>query len=426
MVSDIPGSVTCSSGSSGQFSIVRCSERRRSIALESPNCRVGDCAPMSTLSSDERSELRALCRDVLTSAAPLTNRDGSDAVAVSTSIWPTMVGLGWPGVLVDEAHGGLGWGFTETAIVLTELGRVCAFAPFVGTAILLPVALAELPESPGREAMLSGIAAGVCVGTVAVSAPASPTNDVRARATSQGWRLDGVVTDVVDLGAAAVVLVPVDSPDGPALFAVEVGAPGVDVEVQPTTDASRSLGTLRLQEVAIAESARLASGRSAEAARSAAQEGLFFALACDAAGGAQRVHEMTLEYAKQREQFGQPIGSFQVIKHRLVDQYLLVESATVGVESAAKELDGTGAVDGGSAALTVSTAKAFATDAYVRVAHDAVLLHGAIGFTWEHELHRYLKRAMLDRELAGSPAWHRLRALSERNQIAQRREHGQR
>jgi alkylation response protein AidB-like acyl-CoA dehydrogenase len=124
------------------------------------------------------------------------------------------------------------------------------------------------------------------------------------------------------------------------------------------------------------------------------------------------VHELTLDYARQRHQFGRPIGAFQVIKHRLADQYLDVERAAVSAETAAIALDGP------AAAFAVSTAKAVGTAAYARIAHDAVLLHGAIGFTWEHDLHLYLKRALLDRELGGAPSWHRLRALAIRERSA--------
>jgi alkylation response protein AidB-like acyl-CoA dehydrogenase len=310
-------------------------------------------------------------------------------------------------VLIDEDLGGLGWGYGEAAIVLSELGRLCVPVPFVGTAILAPVALKAVPRTAQTEMLCRELAAGKRTATVALPSLDADI-DVEAEFIDDQWFLHGTVSSVLDLPHADVVLVPVRTTDGVALFAVDVRTPGVSVTEQPTVDTTRDLGTLHMNDVTLSLSAALAGGTLVSDSVLAAQDALAFSLACDAAAGAARVHEMTLDYAQQRHQFGRPIGAFQVVKHRLADQHLGSERAEVSIETAAAALGGP------AGALSVSTAKAVSTDAYARIAHDAVLLHGAIGFTWEHDLHIYLKRALLDRELGGTPPWHRLRALALR------------
>jgi alkylation response protein AidB-like acyl-CoA dehydrogenase len=143
------------------------------------------------------------------------------------------------------------------------------------------------------------------------------------------------------------------------------------------------------------------------------ESALAVGLACDSLGGATHVHAETVDYARCRVQFDRPIGSFQAIKHRLADLYVLLQGTTAVVEAAVQQLASADGETTPPPALG-SLAHAYAADAYVRIAGDAILVHGAIGFTWEHDLHRYLKRGMLNRQLAGTTSSHRDRHLSSK------------
>jgi alkylation response protein AidB-like acyl-CoA dehydrogenase len=365
---------------------------------------------MPVLSPSELHDLRRTCREVLDDVSPMsvTRTGATSALGYDSETWRNLADLGWLAALVPEQQGGLAWGFPEVAAILGELGRHCVPGPYVSTGVLAPTLLSRLTDADAADRLLGELATGEHTVAVALGTPAAVTNTVIARQQGGSWRLDGSVEGVLDLPHATVVLTSAMTDQGPGVFALDLSEHAGSVEAQPTVDQTRSLGTLRLEQADVAATAALAVGSAAAEAIAAAQESLYLAIACDAAAGARRVHELALGYSVERRQFGRVIGSFQAIKHRLADQYLLIECAEVSAHTAAEAMDRPGPE------FAVSTAKAYATDAYCRVAHDAVLLHGAIGFTWEHDLHIYLKRALLDRELGGAPSWHRLRALGIR------------
>lgn len=366
---------------------------------------------MSVLNTSEREDLRETSRRLLETAAPLdAARKGAESGSARSGSWEQMAELGWLAMLTPERCGGLGWGYADAEVILSELGRLCVAGPYVGTGIVAPAVLRTLPEGEAVDRLLTDLASGSRNATVSVVSPAALGGAcLSARRLDDSWQLEGEISGVLDLPDADVVLVPVTTEDGPALFVVDGTQPGVSVRAQTTTDTTRRLGTLRLDQVVLPAPALLALGHPAEVATKAGLESLHLAIAIDAAAGAQRAHELALEYSRQRRQFGRQIGAFQIIKHRLANQYLLATSAAISARSAARALDHDPAPE-----FAVSTAKAYASEAYARVANDAVLVHGAIGFTWEHDLHIYLKRALLDRELGGPPAWHQLRALAIR------------
>jgi alkylation response protein AidB-like acyl-CoA dehydrogenase len=260
------------------------------------------------------------------------------------------VALGWTGIEVPEHLGGAGATFAEAAVVLHELGRAASTVPYLGT-VLAVGALLEVEADGRRDELLAGIAAGELRVTV------------------------GSGSFVPDAPEADVVLVV----DGD-----ELGVAAADVIRTPVVDETRSFGEVVVNDI---EHRWPYAGRDRGA----------LAVALDSLGLAEAALEQTVAYAKERHQFGQPIGSFQAVKHQLAD---------VAVELALSRRLVDGAV---AAEVPVSMAKVHATETAVRATGVAIQLHGGIGYTWEHGLHRFLKRAALNRDLFGSPAEHRRR-----------------
>lgn len=357
---------------------------------------------MSSL-AEFHDELRTVARDVLAPTSPLVA--GGEPV---TADWRTLADAGWPGLEVPEQHGGARASFAEVAVVLEELGRAATASPYLGT--LLAVGAVRLVEpSPARDELLVGIAGGEVV-----AAAALPTGDVdgvdgpppfRVERAGGRARLVGRAPFVPDAPSAARILVLASDPasdpaGGPVLVDVAPGA-GVAVEATPVVDATRSLGEVVGDGTPVdgARCWRFAGDPQDLLARGAV------AVALDSVGIAQAALDATVGYASARHQFGRPIGSFQAVKHACADVAVELTIARRLVADAVDRLVA-GAPDAGVAA---SMAKAHAVETAVTAAGTAVQLHGGIGYTWEHGLHWYLKRATLDRSLFGSPAAHRAR-----------------
>jgi alkylation response protein AidB-like acyl-CoA dehydrogenase len=349
-----------------------------------------------SLDEDFRDALREMARSFSAQslnpvAARAWREDGADTAAVEAEL----AALGWLGVEVPEEHGGVGGGFGDLAILLHELGRQAAPVPFFATAVLGVGGLLE-GSAEQRATWLPAIAAGEAVVTAALTGerglPAAL--DVTATPGDGAWRLDGVAAFVPDLLRADAVLVAA----GGDLFLVRTGAAGVARTAQPTVDQTRRLGRLALDGVTVEDAQRIGDGAADRLVERAA-----LALAADGVGGAERVLELTVEHLQTRSQFGRPIGSFQALKHRCADMFLRLEASRAAVGEAVA------AVDRGAPGPFGAIAKSYAGDAYVATAADGVQLHGGIGFTWEHDLHVYLKRARLNQTLYGDSAAQRAR-----------------
>jgi alkylation response protein AidB-like acyl-CoA dehydrogenase len=221
-----------------------------------------------------------------------------------------------------------------------------------------------------------------------------------ATSTGDGWRLDGHKTYVLDGCLAQVILVVARSDAGVSLFAVVGSAPGLTRSSMPTMDQTRKQARLVFSSVP----ARLVGADGGGwPVVSRALDFAAIALAAEQVGGAQRVLEMSVEYAKTRVQFGRPIGSFQAIKHKCADMLLAVESA----KSAAYYAAWAAAEDNSEVPVMASLAKAFCSEAYFQAAADNIQIHGGIGFTWDHPAHLYFKRAKSSELIFGDPAYHR-------------------
>ncbi|HEY3258765.1 MAG TPA: acyl-CoA dehydrogenase family protein [Pseudonocardiaceae bacterium] len=346
-----------------------------------------------------RSSVRAALRKISGSHAPVWQNEAVDASAVAQA-----ASLGWTGLLVDDRLGGAGAGMLEAVIVAEELGAHLSPLPFLSNAVLAVTALSVGGSRAQQERWLPGIASGELRATVALTGPGGRPDldlvDVRASEDRGSLLLSGEAGFVLDADGADLLIVGARSLGEPLeLFAVENGSSGIEITELLGVDRTRRVSTVVFRDVRVDASARLPFGGPAlDAVRQRAS----VALAADATGAARRALDMAVEYAKQRVQFGRPIGSFQAIKHKLADMYLLVQGAVLAVEGAARALD-----EGLDASRLVAVAGSYAYDAATTVTGDAIQVHGGIGYTWEHDCHRLFKRTKFDELYLGDPATHR-------------------
>lgn len=321
-----------------------------------------------------------------------------------------MAESGWLGLEVAEALDGSGATFAEVAVVLQEMGRAAAASDYLGSVVLGVGALNALEPGAEAESLLRAIASGES--RVAVALPsverggANLIAPFRIEKSATGLRLSGraeFVPDVVD--ADRILLTAADDGGTMLLAVVAPGTPGLAVLPQPLIDVTRRFGTVEAEgaEVATTDIGRF-TGEPEQAARRLVDRGAV-AIACDSLGVSEAMLDATVAYAGTRQQFGRPIGSFQAVKHACAD--MLVQIA-VGRELLAEAVAAV-ADNRPEAWAQVSMAKSQVCQAAVEVAGKAVQLHGGIGYTWEKGIHVFLKRALLNRSLFGSPATHRRR-----------------
>jgi alkylation response protein AidB-like acyl-CoA dehydrogenase len=347
---------------------------------------------MTTDNSDRHLLAETMAR-IVAAHAPLSNVEKVVATDLGhdPSVWQRIVELGATALLVPEAAGGLGQSLAEGMAVSAELGRAVVPGPYASSAVAATTLLAALPEGERRTLLLERLSEGDVTAAVVDATSVALDHD------NGRWRLDGEVAFVPDAATADVLVV-----HAPGLVVV-LDAAAVDVTPTPMSDQTRRLATVRLSGIQ-ADPAAVLSDDAETVAVAVHRARLAFelALAADAVGGAEAVLGIAVEYAKTREQFDRPIGSFQAIKHKLADMHVLVESAKAIVAEAADAWSVAG--EGPAPELVTRAAVAFATSTYVSVAGDAIQVHGGIGFTWEHPCHRFLKRAWLDQALVGGPA----------------------
>jgi len=324
----------------------------------------------------------------------------------SEAMWKEMAQLGWLGLALPEAHGGSALGMVETALLLEELGRASYAGPYLPT-VLVARAIELAGSDAQKSRWLPAVSAGGARASVALLdgelswGPDAITT--RAEKSGPGWTLSGTKPFVAWAHVADVILVPARAPEGLTLFLVSPGAAGV----KPTPVTGMDLATrwvnLALDGVPVGADAVLgAPGQGRPLLETVLRMGAVGA-AAEMLGAARRCLDMAVEYAKVREQFGQPIGSFQAIRHKCAEMLLEVENSHAAVYYAAWALDA-GADD---AALAASVAKAYVGDASRKVCGEAIQVHGGIGFTWEYDLHLYFKRAKALEVQYGDAEYHR-------------------
>ncbi|MGW5375637.1 acyl-CoA dehydrogenase family protein [Nocardia sp. NPDC003999] len=355
-------------------------------------------------------ELRALASELLDRTDPESAVD-----------WSQIARSGWLGLEAPAEFDGAAVTFAEVAVVLQEVGRAVARSAYPSVAVLAVGALGLLEPSPQRDELFRDTVAGAVVPVVALPGeervgaepPAGADPDsvpveapFRLVAGTEGLRLHGSAEFVLDAPGADRLLAPARDPVGEVVIvAVERGAPGTTVTARPVVDATRDLGRVGAEGVAVTSAAVWRFRGDGERALRRLYDRAALATACDSLGLSEAMLAATVGYVKVREQFGRPVGSFQAVKHACADLLVQVTVARQLV-AAAVRAEVSSAPDAGIAA---SRAKAFTTETAVRVAGKAMQLHGGMGYTWESGIHAYLKRATLDRSLFGTPAEHRRR-----------------
>ncbi|KWT63763.1 hypothetical protein ADL21_01395 [Streptomyces albus subsp. albus] len=338
-----------------------------------------------------RTTARKLLRDRSGTAGVRAVRDGPGE-GYSRELWQQMADLGWTGLAVPEQHGGLGAGFLESCLLAEELGAAQVPSPFLVSTACAGMTIGRFGTEKQCAAWLPTIAAGRPV-------TAATASDVAATRRTDGWTLNGTATFVPFAAAAHAVLVAAHAGTGPAVFLLD-SAQTAAIDIAPL----RVVGPvpryrLRLEDVAVPSDAVLGRiGRGDEVIQ--ALEAFGAAATCaEMVGGAQRVLDLTLAYATERRQFGRPVGSFQAVQHHCADMAVDVLSARLIAYEAIRRLadtraSGSGDHDPEAVDLPVSCAKAWVSEAYQRVCALGHQVHGAIGFTAEHDLHLYLQHAM--------------------------------
>ena len=357
--------------------------------------------------TEEQEELRKTVRAFLEAKSPETavreqmeTESGYDA-----AVWSQMgEQLGLQGLAIPEEFGGSGYSFVELGIVLEEQGRALLCAPFFSTVVLAANTLLHSGDDAAKAAHLPGIASGETIATLAFTEPSGKWDEsgitTEATASGDGWTLNGVKSFVLDGHTAGLIIVAARTGKGVSLFTVAGDAAGLTRTALSTMDQTRKQAKL---EFANTPATLLGTEGDGWAVLSTVLDLAAVGLAAEQVGGAQKVLEQAVEYAKVRVQFGRPIGSFQAIKHKCADMLLEVESAKsaayYGMWCAAEQNDELPSV--------ASLAKAYCSEAYFHATAENIQIHGGIGFTWEHPAHLYFKRAKSSELLFGDPTYHR-------------------
>jgi alkylation response protein AidB-like acyl-CoA dehydrogenase len=326
-------------------------------------------------------------------------------------LWEAGADLGWHSLAIPEDYGGAGYNFAELSIVLEELGRALFPGPFLPTVVMAADAILTAGNEQQKQSYLPAIAAGRhTMGVALFEGPGGVSLDdvaMQAEVTGDGWVLTGRKQNVVFGHAVDTFLVVARTPEGPSLFLVPSAGPGISVQVVPTLDATTKQALVAFDAVTVED--RMLLGRNG-GARPVVERMLRLAsvaLALDQIGGAQWCLETAVEHAQTRYQFGRAIGSFQAIKHRCADLLVAVEHARSTAHHASRVTH-----DEAELAVAAPLAKSVCSGAYVTAAGEAIQILGGTGFTWEHDLHLYFKRAKSTALMFGD-ARHQRRLLAD-------------
>ena len=354
--------------------------------------------------SPEQEALRDSVRATLAAEAPMSfvRRMVDDERGFTEELWRTMAGLGWLGLLVPEAQGGLGLGMLELTVVQEEMGRAAFPGPYLSSAVLATLAALAL----GATELLAPLAAGERRGTVALEelGHGDPVGRVATTASraGEGWTLEGLKPVVLD-GHTADWAIVVARDDGGSLggFLVDPLAVAA-VEPVPALDVTRKVARVELSGV---PARRLGPDGDQTTLWRRVLDDATVAVAAETVGACERALAEAVAYAQTRVQFDRPIASFQVIRHKAVDMLHRLELARVGTHFAAWASD----VDDGQRELAVAMTKGYVGEAAVAITADDIQIHGGMGFTWDVDAHLFYRRAKQNDLLFGSQAWQRQR-----------------
>jgi alkylation response protein AidB-like acyl-CoA dehydrogenase len=359
--------------------------------------------------TDEQELLRSEVRKLLDESCPLEQvrkiAENTSGPGFSTDLWQHIADLGWLGITIPELYGGAGLGWVDLVVVLEETGRSLFPSPLVSTT-LAAHAIRRFGSARQQSAWLPALADGSVIGTVALleedGAPGPEGVHLAGRAAGKSLTLTGEKLFVGDAAAADLIVVAFRKGKSKetGLALVERGTKGLSTKDLPGIDLTKRLGRVSLDGVKIGREAVLPKGNAAAITHLLDVGAL--AVTAEAVGAAEAALRLTADYAKQRVQFGRPIGTFQAVKHPLAEAYVdtqsfqsLVYYAAWCVDQGHKDLP-----------LAVSRAKAYASEAFPKLGIDVIQLHGGIGYTWEYDAHLYLKRAKWLRPAFGDADWH--------------------
>jgi 3-oxochol-4-en-24-oyl-CoA dehydrogenase len=374
--------------------------------------------PMTVLSTDERQELagsvRAACEKFASEERVRAASYGGNGSCggVDTELWKVLCAqVGVAQIALPEHLGGAGYGASALGVVAHELGRVLAPVPFVASAVLATGLLLDAQaDDPDTEKRLSGLFDGRRTAAAAITGDGGfwrrAAVTLTAARSGDNWSVDGVVRHVLN-GTAADDLLVVATVDGePAVFLLDRTAEGVTVVAERVLDGTRPMATITFTR---APAVRLTGEGPADDLIERNVNLALAILSAEQVGACERVLEIATDYARTREQFDRPIGSFQAIKHKCADMLVDLEWARSASQAALQALDsqagGAGPMPGESD-WRASMAKAVCSESLRNAAHANVQIHGGIGFTWEDSAHLYLRRARTDEVLFGAPGHH--------------------
>ena len=347
--------------------------------------------------SEEQEELRSIVRQFLEAKSSETavREQMETEQGYDPEVWSQMAEqLGLQSLTIPEEFGGQGFGYVELIVVLEEMGRALLCAPYFSSVVLAANTVLQSGDDAAKQAILPGIASGETIATLALTEPNGRWDE------GGSWKINGTKSFVIDGATANLILVAARTAAGVSLFSVAGDAAGLTRTSLATMDQTRKQAKL---EFAGVEGTLIGTDGAGWDTISTVLDLAAVGLAAEQVGGAQMCLDMAVQYAKDRVQFGRPIGSFQAIKHKCADMLLEVESAKSAAYYAgwcASELND-------ELPAVASLAKAYCSDAYFHAASENIQIHGGIGFTWEHPAHLYFKRAKSSELLFGDPTYHR-------------------
>lgn len=353
--------------------------------------------------TEEQEQLREFVRSFMTekSSEEAVREQMETDNGYDQAVWSQMAEqMGLQSLIIPEEFGGQGFSFVELGVVLEEMGRALLCAPFF-SGVVASLAVMHSGDDAAKAAYLPGIASGETIATLAYTEENGKWDESAITATADAdGKITGTKSFVIDGATASLLIVAAKSAAGTSLYAVQGDDAGVTATALATMDQTRKQAKIELNG---AQGTLIGTDGGGWDTLTTVLDLAAVALAAEQVGGAQFVLEMAVQYAKDRVQFGRPIGSFQAIKHKCADMLLEVESARsaayYGLWCAAEMND--------ELASTASLAKAYCSDAYFHAAAENIQIHGGIGFTWEHPAHLYFKRAKSSELMFGDPAYHR-------------------
>lgn len=357
--------------------------------------------PASLTPGLEQEGLRDAVRKLLGKHSSLeqVRAASKDNIGYSPSLWTRLVDdMSITTLAVPEPDGGLGYGLVELGVILEECGRSLVSEPVYASAVLGVHALQFATEQIDS-VLLDAVRSGSAIASVSAMSPDSDRTE--ATHTDTGWCITGTVLHVVGGAEADVLVVSARTDDGLGIFTLDRG-PHVSSRNRAVLDPTRRQADLGLTD---APATLLAAGAEADRLIHRVRDLSTLALSCENTGIADALLQMTIDHVKTRNQFGRPIGSFQTVKHRLADLLLGLERARSAARYAAAVYD----ENPDDAHLAIAVAGAVCVDAVIHAAHEAIQLHGGVGFTWEHAAHSYFRRAMGNEAIQGNSRSHRAR-----------------